>query len=414
MSNRLTQLLTLKGAYRPYFIIILSFMLYLIFYQPDDCHYYNRTCCSCNSTQAAVTAAAAAPQAQNPISGQVLLASVVEHYIRHSNSLSIQSKAIFEFLRRQQQELFSKCGDKGEEDIENILHDLAPLFKLTQRFGTPKQRQYRLLVDIGANVGRTSRCFINQITDYSCRNNDAGSSLGHQACIDQKNDAIIWAFEPIPATFAELVDRAQKLKWANYAQWIGFNAAVAEKDGQTFFYSNGGAGDEQASQDPKAAWSENRILTQVVSLDQLLMRDGLMTDRQRYGVALEGARNLFEYSRQLNVFAMKIDTEGYDYFVLLGAAESLKAKRVKFLTFEYHEKWFSNNRTFTLRDTAEMMLKLEYVCYWITSTRLIPLSGPWWVPEYEVRTWSNVLCGQLGDLDFHVLIDGHNARIWSQ
>ena len=43
----------------------------------------------------------------------------------------------------------------------------------------------------------------------------------------------------------------------------------------------------------------------------------------------------------LDMFLLKIDTEGYDYFAIDGASELLENRRVQYLSFEYNLKWFT-------------------------------------------------------------------------
>lgn len=333
---------------------------------------------------------------------EFLTAGTAERAIFHSETFDSVALQTF---RTQQLQYFRKSGPDGQEDSENIILDIAPIFRLIQRLGSEQQRRFRLFIDVGANIGRTSRCIIDQITDKNCRA-DLAATYGHQGCIAEGRDAIIWAFEPVPKSFDAMITRSEKLEWPQHGQWIGFQAAVGEKDSLISFFSNGDEGDEHASQDIKAAGSTDELKVQQLSLDRLML-EGL-SDRPQ--IIMKGAKHLFEPSRQLDIFLLKIDVEGYDYFVLNGCRQLLQAKRIKYLTFEYNNKWFTNGRSFELREAVAMLLELNYICYWITPARLIPLSGLWWHAVYEIKAWSNVFCGQRGDLDFYAAVDGHNGR----
>jgi hypothetical protein len=119
---------------------------------------------------------------------------------------------------------------------------------------------------------------------------------------------------------------------------------------------------------------------------------------------------LFQKKSDLDIFLLKIDTEGYDYNAVDGAHQMLAAKRIKFLSFEYNKKWFTSGRTRTLKQVSEQLYKeYSYECYWILDEALIPLFGDWWIPEYEIRAWSNVFCGQKGDRHLSWVVDSYNA-----
>jgi hypothetical protein len=53
---------------------------------------------------------------------------------------------------------------------------------------------------------------------------------------------------------------------------------------------------------------------------------------------------MFRHRITDNIFLLKSDVEGYDMNVIFGAQQLLKEKRVRFLTFEYSDKWFSMKR----------------------------------------------------------------------
>lgn len=142
----------------------------------------------------------------------------------------------------------------------------------------------------------------------------------------------------------------------------------------------------------------------MLALDTLFYgTDALPSDLVTAGTfsILKGLR-----SSPANIFLLKVDAEGYDYDILDGASTLLAAHRVKFLSFEYNDKWFTNGRTRTLKDvTTQLHDKFGYQCHWITPAQLIPLSGVWWSEEYECRMWSNVFCGVKGDEDLDVVRD---------
>jgi hypothetical protein len=111
------------------------------------------------------------------------------------------------------------------------------------------------------------------------------------------------------------------------------------------------------------------------------------------------------------VLLLKVDAEGFDSHVLRGAARLLREQRAVFLTFEYNvrkmlygpcrfdtprthlypltlqTKWKSDPDKATLHDVVEWLREFGYLCWFMTTTHLVPLSGRWWSDDYEVWAW---------------------------
>merc|ERR1711881_518966 len=92
--------------------------------------------------------------------------------------------------------------------------------------------------------------------------------------------------------------------------------------------------------------------------------------------------------------------------------------QVKFVTFEYNEKWFQDGMKHTLQETQKWLYGLGYMCFWITEKfGLIPLFDMWWDPFYEFRHWSNVFCGLKVDPDlsrvFRIMNDDDESRAFA-
>ena len=168
---------------------------------------------------------------------------------------------------------------------------------------------------------------------------------------------------------------------------------MGESNGQVTFMTSGDEGDEHASQDFEAAvGASTKFNVTVVSLDSMFEK-GLPSTKTKGKLSIS-LQNAITY----DIFYLKIDAEGYDYSILYGARNLLKSKRVKFLTFEYHSKWFSNGRTTTLKEvTHKLYREYDYECYWILTDSLVPVFGEWWQDEYEIRGWSNLFCGIKND-----------------
>jgi FkbM family methyltransferase len=102
-----------------------------------------------------------------------------------------------------------------------------------------------------------------------------------------------------------------------------------------------------------------------------------------------------------DVYAVEIDTEGHDALVLEGMHESLRARRVGFLKFEYSHKgyWAENAQDRrTLERTLGWLDEAGYTCFMEArggqkyGGALAPISGHCWNATLERPHWSNVVC----------------------
>lgn len=121
-------------------------------------------------------------------------------------------------------------------------------------------------------------------------------------------------------------------------------------------------------------------------------------------------KDLHNITKTYNIFLLKIDTEGYDMNVLEGSRNLLKDKRIKFIIFEYNQKWFSNERNKTLQYISNFMFDMEYECYFISIKGLIPLWREFFHKEYEIREWSNCFCGIKSDHHLRYIIRNYDEK----
>ena len=109
-----------------------------------------------------------------------------------------------------------------------------------------------------------------------------------------------------------------------------------------------------------------------------------------------------------DVDLLTIDTEGHDALVLEGAAETLAARRVKVLEFEYSGAGMWKNggpKHRTLKATLERLHRLRYECFWAGKDgHVAPASGPFWCDAFEFHEWSNLLCAHAPRV-LHVLYE---------
>ena len=194
--------------------------------------------------------------------------------------------------------------------------------------------------------------------------------------------ALFIAYEPVPANFAVLQQRAAFEAWTS-TNWMGYQMALTAPElvpanGQAQFFSSATEGDQQGSLAQSASMGAGVITNVDVStLDKHLEQIG---------------------HRLTPISLLKIDAEGFDPQVLLGASGLLKAGRAAYVTFEYNSKWsFVSDRS--LASVVENMTSFGYDCYYITAGNLIPIFGAWWHTAYEIKFWSNIFCHRHCELE---------------
>jgi len=132
--------------------------------------------------------------------------------------------------------------EMGEQDSELLFPLLHTLFV---RHRDDNDVRFRLLIDIGANVGRTSRTLMDTFSDVACHDLVNAGAVGHLKCRPEATSPRVVAFEPIPTNFELMVNHATRCHWTE-AGWSGLLAAVGDSTHNVTFYTSGSAGDEQA------------------------------------------------------------------------------------------------------------------------------------------------------------------------
>ncbi len=82
----------------------------------------------------------------------------------------------------------------------------------------------------------------------------------------------------------------------------------------------------------------------------------------------------------------------------MGAKNILALGLAQFVVFEYNNKWSWEGANFLLANAVARLRAHSYLCFLISPTGLIPLSGPFFDTRFEIQTWSNVLCGRREDV----------------
>ena len=82
---------------------------------------------------------------------------------------------------------------------------------------------------------------------------------------------------------------------------------------------------------------------------------------------------------------LKIDTEGFELEVLLGASEMLTEKKITIIQFEFNEVNIVQRRF--LKDFYNLLPKYDF--YRLDEQRLIPLGS--WEPKHEIFMFQNIV-----------------------
>lgn len=95
-----------------------------------------------------------------------------------------------------------------------------------------------------------------------------------------------------------------------------------------------------------------------------------------------------------------IDAEGYDHAILRGAVESIRARRLRVIAFEYGDQWCKpgpQGWCEPLQPTIAFLAAHKYRCWWLGNRgRLAPVSAS--CPDISTRRWSNIACVSEGRL----------------
>ncbi|CAJ1401835.1 unnamed protein product [Effrenium voratum] len=98
---------------------------------------------------------------------------------------------------------------------------------------------------------------------------------------------------------------------------------------------------------------------------------------------------------EIEVDLLKIDAEGHDFEVLLGASALLSAKRLRFVIFEACGADCPVDGESQTLATINFLSDRGYVCYMIAPEMLVPVTGVWLSNLYQLtRHAFNVLCAQ--------------------
>jgi FkbM family methyltransferase len=164
---------------------------------------------------------------------------------------------------------------------------------------------------------------------------DVGANVGDWAVLAAEllPDATVWALEIVPATFARLRER---LGGGDNSRIRCFNLGLADRDGVLRI-------NYDAAASTHATFTEYPQSGPRQSIDCAVRTgDGFVREQ---GIA--------------RVDFLKLDVEGAEHLVLAGLAESLSARRVRFVQFEYGRVNILTK--FLLRDFYDVLRRYGYV-----------------------------------------------------
>jgi FkbM family methyltransferase len=205
-----------------------------------------------------------------------------------------------------------------------------------QTIGSGPRESYRIF-DVGANVGAWTVNFLNELK---------------AAGLD---DYVIWAFEPAPAQRRALI--------------LGCEAAIA-------------AGAMVA--DPRGLRDETgRALFQIVGdtagTNALVGQDRRRDDGSSLEIEVTTLDAVCAEQRIDRLHFAKVDTEGNDFNVILGATGLFDAQAIDLLQFEYNWRWIEFGRW--LKDVFEFLEGRPYALGRVTPDGIEIYQA--WRPELE-------------------------------
>ncbi|KAL3766630.1 hypothetical protein ACHAWO_013977 [Cyclotella atomus] len=277
----------------------------------------------------------------------------------------------------------------------NDLQFLGPYFRsILDRRGWSKGRARKVVIDVGANTGDDAVSIIKTFQPIL------------QMCHMFSSPIKLISVEPSPKVFCEMDDLVTtKLTEEDRTDIVRLNVALSDKTGHLIFQDPGNEGGQLIG-------SNFTDLSEMTPDEYSQFSQCKYADDQFRNMTVDGSRTstvptytldllissledptLGKISPNEEIFVVKIDTEGHDYSVLLGAKDLLQHKRITFIIFEV---WANAN----VKLVAQHMAQYDYQCFLLTKDVLVPVHvDDWWYPHMDNFTrnwWGNGLCGVKG------------------
>lgn len=188
-------------------------------------------------------------------------------YINISNISSsspplLKSNITIDYIKSMYLDMFKKFRPNGLNGLDELTISLSNIRYALPYYGLESYGYVfnyiilitiRIIIDIGANIGQTTAKYLQLYTDFYCRQHMGyvarNGGIYNSDCITDRDDMIIYSFEPLPKNYDRICEASSKLHWSS-SKWIVFQAAISDKTGNTTIWTSGIEGDQQASLDP--------------------------------------------------------------------------------------------------------------------------------------------------------------------
>lgn len=194
--------------------------------------------------------------------------------------------------------------------------------------------QKLVVFDVGANVGDWSAAMLQMLPDR-----------------EYPGVLNLYAFEPVPTTFAVLERRLGATSGVRLV-----NAALSSENGEAQIFVCGANAGSNSLHSDSTRGQEDMVRVATITTASFMERQGLA-----------------------RVHLLKCDTEGHDMEVIRGAMPLLRAEAISVLQFEYNHRWvYSRN---FLRDVFAAVEDLPYRVAKLQRDCLLVFNQ--WHPELE-------------------------------
>lgn len=222
---------------------------------------------------------------------------------------------------------------------EFLLYGISPWLDIT-RLSRASSCSVQTFFDVGANVGQTAR-----------------------AALDAFPTANIFSFEPHPDTFKRLTEAIADPRLSAY------QIAFGDEDGEVTLYEYGSSGTDTLI---NSLIPDSRFVTQFGYRAKERVARCSTIDRfcERHGIE--------------RIDVLKIDTEGFDLFVIKGAGRMLRERRIAFILTEYNDLHVKSGTTGgALLPIAEYLSSFGY--------RFVTSYTDYVLPQHDMFVCANAL-----------------------